>query len=566
MDKSRRALQDELFALISINIETKMEEDNNNLGDFFRKRLSSLEGGEEDWFNPDSRVDDQVLQGLVASSKKEQHKKRWFFMLLPCLIFLGMLGYIAHLKHHIALLNNTTTKLLAEKTSTPLTSTTIHDDTTTFATLTSPTIITTKNKNTLGTPTNQTDSNKIKEQAFKGALEIENEALQQLIRQKNKRIQALQFELSQNCKASPLAGGNTKAEGITRNTEAIEFKRLFPGFNAPSISINESQTIFGTNNLFLQDGLNEFPLLLTPEKLEKSQEFKDLATLKTTFLIDSSEQLADPIADYTFSLKKHKKRKQHSLEIGLNVGVHVLFTEKATEILTHRIVAKEDYSGNEMNAPYIGLNIAYSPVKNLWIRTGAQIGGNRATLSQKMGIVYSDEDEYVLPSGGRGSDLVLNTSTGYTEKASTLQLKIPSTTANGDLIELDYHDQLNTTHLQIPLGVEYFFGSKKWQPFIHLGAKWNTFNYEYKTLLVNIESRNQAIDFDLVEGSANTRTFHYISLMTGAGINWNLRPQLSLRSTFGVEGNFFLNDTQSTTTTNYPKNSLFVHFGLYYKF
>jgi len=529
-----------------------MEDNNNNLGDFFRKRLSSSEGGDEDWFNPNPRTDDLVLQGLMASSKGKKNRKALLFILLPCVLFLGMLGYIVHLKQHITLLDNTITKGIAKNISSAPNLKTVNESKTTLTN----NIVTKENKKPLEKTTDSIGPKDKNQLPSNRNLEIENQTLQNLIAQKDETIQALQLELSQRCQPT------NSLEEIAENGNVTTSNYWFPSLNIQP-SINESQTAFGSNYLFSQDKFNEYSDLVAPLELG-NQEFRDLPVLEPRPLIIPTEELITPIVDYTFSLKKNKKRRQNSFEVGVHLGIQNLLTSEEIELLNQRIVGKTLFVG-DLYTPTIGLSIAYSPIKNLWIRTGGQVGGNRNFVGSEIAIVYNDVGEYLLPSGERGNDLILGTSNGYTKTVNTLQLTVPNATTNGDLLELGYYGELNRTHLQIPLSVEYFFGSKRWQPFIHLGTKWNLFHYEYKTSRVNIESENQEILFDLKEGN-NTKDLYYMSVMTGGGLNWNLRPKLSLRTTLGLEGNFLLNNTQSTTTDDYPQNGLFVHFGAYYKF
>lgn len=539
-----------------------MEEDNNNLGDFFRRRLSSDEGGDEDWFNPDPRVDDRVLQGLVASSVGKRNKKKWLLILLPCFAFLGMLGYIIHLKQQISLLHAVATQTVAQNTFIEPSSTITTTENT--ATLNNTSIITnTKKAKKIETSIFNVDAKKKEQSILLNHLKAEKEALQKQIEQKNKTIQALQVELSQSC-----AQVNS-FENILANTKESDFKYLSPSLHVQSILTNETATVLGSKAIFAQDKWNDFLAGIEPIEIEKeiannNQRFENLSTIKPEFLTVPLEK-TEAIPDYSFSLKKKKKRKLNSLEIGLHLGVQALFTEKEVKILDQRVLLKDDLASIELAVPYIGLNIAYSPIKNLWIRTGLQVGGNTDNMREEIGIVYNDAQEYLLPSGDRGSDLVLNTSTGYTKAANTLELTIPSTTTNGDLLELDYEERLSIKHLQIPLSVEYFFGQKKWQPFIHLGAKWNLFQYEYKASKIDVRYENQGLDFEFNEGDSNTKTLQYMSLMTGVGMNCNLRPRLSLRATIGLEMNYLLNENL-TNTTVYSRNGLSANFGLYYKF
>jgi hypothetical protein len=538
-----------------------MKDENNNLGDFFRKRLSSLEDGEEDWFSPDPRTDDRVLQGLVASSNKKKSKKKGFFILLLCLLFLGMLSYIIHLKQHITSLNDTATKILAQKTFTPPTSTTTTENT---ITLNNTSVIsnTDETRNLESSIDKINSKYKIQAMALNNA-EAKNQALQKLIEQQNKTIQALQLELSQDCNTS------NSFENIlaNTNTKTTKFKYLYPSIKDQTIATNERETTLGSKNLFLQNKWNDFLALNSPKEteLEASPTFENLSTIKPELLVVPLEQ-TEATPDYSFSLKKKKKKKRKgkSLEIGLHAGLQALFTEKAIDILDQRVLFKNDLSRVEIPIPYVGLNIAYSPRKNLWVRIGVKGGGNIDGGKEELVIVYNDAQEYLLPSGDRANDLVLNTSTGYTQADNTLGLTVPSTVTNGDLLELEYGEQLKIKHLQIPLSVEYFFGQKRWQPFVHGGLKFNLFHYEYRALDININSESQELNFDFNEGITNTKTVQYMSLMGGAGLNCNLLPQLSLRGTLGVEMNYIFSGGR--TTNPHSSYGLSADFGLYYKF
>jgi len=521
------------------------EENNNNLGDFFRKRLSSKKGGDEDWFNPDLRIDDLIIQKLVTSSKEKKNKNKWLLFLLPCFLFLGMLGYILHLKDQILQLNNTTTNLLTQNISRPIISSAQNEH--------AIAISTTNNKKT----TIKKLNSKNKNQQWNN-LKVKNQQLQKLIRQKDKTIQTLQIELSQNCKQTKFL------DEIEKNTTIAKSNHLFPITRMQSILEHEKPIVLGTKKIFQQENRDKTSLLTTSIELEDIQTFKNLSLIKPTLLTVSSELLtATP--DYTFSLKKKKSRKQNSFEIGMHVGIQRLSTQEIIDIPNQRIIARKGLIAQELMTPSIGLNIGYSPIKNLWIRTGVQFGGTKNYIGQEIGIVYNDFGEYLLSSGDKMNDLTLNRTTGYSESVNTLQLTIPNGTTNGDLLELDHFEELHIRHLQIPLSVEYFFGAKKWQPFIFVGTKWNLFHYEYKTSEISIESENQAISFGFNTDDVNDKTLQYMSLMTGGGLNLNLRSKLSLRATAGFEGNFLLNETKSALT-DYSREGFFVNFGFYYKF
>lgn len=544
-----------------------MEEDNNNLGDFFRKRLSSGEGEDADWFNPDPRTDELVLKGLVASSGSKKKRKQWIFILLPCFALLGMLGYIIHLKHHIALLNDSTTRILAQNTFTTPISTTTTENT---ATHTNTSVIKKEknkkeNKNlATAIATEQIDAKNKAQATFWANLEKENQALQKVIEQKDKAIQALRFELSQNCNQANSSQEIMASINANASTNAIDFKRLFPSFATQSILPNKLPTTFGSTNLFSQDNFNAVlgPSTLAEIDVVGTPSFENLSTIKPGFLTVPFEK-TKAIPDNSFSLKNKKKRKINSLEIGVQIGLLQLLTEKKVEIVDQRAFL-EELEPRTIALPYASFNIAYSPIKNLWIRTGVQAGINTDDNKEEAVIVYDDAQEYLLPSGDRGSDLVINTFTGYTEVENTLALRLPSTIVNGDLLELEYQQKLSMKHLHIPLSVEYFFGKKKWQPFIHVGAKWNLFQYEYTGSYFELKSDNQEINFNLKEGSTNAETIQYISLMTGVGMSCNLRPKLSLRGTVGFEMNHML--TNETTTFMYSTNGISVGLGLHYKF
>ncbi|WMX16921.1 hypothetical protein [Aureispira sp. CCB-E] len=540
-----------------------MEDNNNNLGDFFRKRLSSIEGEDADWFHPDPRTDDVVLQNLIGASKNRK-KTYWLKYLLPALLILAMLAYIFYLKHHIAQLEyaqatsntqtiNTTPSLKPLTTSINTHQNITLDQTTSSTTDKTEWTTTSIDSNTI----KQTELDKeiTKKANIIEALKAEKQHLQTLLAQQNKTIQTLEYQLDQN---NYVANVINREEG--RNEKPI-LSTSNGDQKASSILSNAKKARLNSDDL--QPKTQQKKAVVKAVTAEGNKSMDDLQVIAPSLLaIPSTIPKATP--DYSFSLKKKKKRELHSLEVGFQVGLQALFTEKEIDILNQRIIADKELTSERLIEPYVGANIAYSPFKNIWVRAGIQLGGSKDFWGQRMGIVYSDAQEYLLPSGDVGSDLIVNTSTGYTKAINTLQLTVPSTTTDGDLVELDYWEELETTHIQIPLSVEYHFDSKRWQPFIYAGAKWNVFRYEYKTSNINVMSNDQAINFALNEDNANTKTLQYMSFMTGAGLSWNVRPHFSLRTTLGVENNFMLKENKSTDSS-YSKSGLFANFGVYYK-
>lgn len=519
-----------------------MEDNNNKLGDFFRKGLSSLEGEDQDWFNPNPRTDNLIIKELSVASKKKRDKKRGLHLFLPCLLFLGMLAYILYLKHHIVVLNDSSThKILVNTTPTATNNKDVAE----------PHNTTKENQELI---INKRDAEYKKLQQILYHLTTQNEALQQTIRQKNRKIHALQIELNRNCSVPPLFASNIQ------QTKKSSPSGLFSNIHAQPILVEDGNSTQNSKLLLQDDQFDELPLPISSKK--QTQSFQDLLVLRPGLLPIKSERI-EPLDNTSFNLKNKKKRKLNSLEVGFQAGLYTMLTEKKISIMHQRIVTGNPTT-ERLVAPYLGVNIAYSPFKNLWIRAGIRGGGNTSSLKQNMGIVYDNGHEYTLPSGDIGNDFVLNTSTGYTDIKNTLTLIVPKTTANGDLFELKYYEELKTIHLQIPLTIEYFFGSRKWQPFVYSGLKWNIFQYEYKASDINLVSRDQPIIFDINKNQTNASTLQHVSFLTGAGLSCNIKPKLSLRTRVALEYNVSLEAT--TTDTDFSKSGLSADFGLYYKF
>lgn len=536
-----------------------MEDNNNNLGDFFKKRLSSLEGEDQDWFNPDPRTDAQVLKGLVVNSKKRKNNKQWL-LILPFLFFVGTLAYVFHLKQQVTDLTRDKEQLVLDLV--PKHSI-INAEEKSTRVLSEENLINNQEINNEKVNIENEEAKNVDQLDLVEQLVIEKQKLKQLVTQKEAKIQALQLELSEKCNPKEVY-----ANFVDPNNIPVFENLLASKTKVESASINKLGKSFSPTGVFSNNGVPNSLLTLDPTALEESKQFRDLAVIKPELLTNPLD-MGNPNPDYSFSLKKKQKRRLKSLEVGLHLGLQMLITEKEIDILNQRIIGSNTaIDGGELTAPYAGISIAYAPVKNLWIRIAAHGGGSRNQSGQKMGIIYNDLEEYSLPSGDVGIDFVLNSSTGYTKAINTLQVTVPNGTTNGDLFELDYFQELRTTHIQVPVSIEYFFGSKKWQPFIHIGAKWNIFHYEWEWNVpyVTINSRGQEVSFNLKNVQENVKTFQYMSFMTGAGLNWNFRPRFSLRTTFGMEYNVLLDDVNNITNSDFSRNGFFVTNGLYYKF
>ena len=527
-----------------------MEDKNNNLGNFFRKRLSSPEEENMDWFNPDPRTDQVVLEQLLNSPTKRRSKL--LYAALLALLFLSMLGYIGYLQYHLNAFKSTPNSSTHPTVKTIPSNNIAQPDAQPLPSTPSSTPSSQTNTVTLNRATYEDLLNNVQ------TLQEENKSLSKRLAQSNKTTKKLKQQLASNCAQNPIFPLAQAPSNYDK-----EAKITSDALNAFKAKVDD----LSTGNALLDKQFSSATTATSNDetKTTESRQFlavNPLATLEADLMLNPKANIPDITEPFTV---KKKKRRKNSFEFGFELMAHSLLSENSRQIEGQRI-AFQNIAKDIRITPLSGVSVAYSPVNNLWLRTGFRVGLMYNNIQNSLGVVYDDSKQYQLPSGDQANDFTLNSNTSYANSTNQLQLTIPNNILNGDLMEFNYSEHLEWVHLQLPISVEYYFGSRKWQPFIHLGAEWNVLHYQHNVSSINIQARNQTVDYN---NTSNTTTqaaqLQFLSLVTGAGLNWNINKKFSLRSQFFYGYNLgFINASEHFQQN--AQNSISFKLGLQYRF
>ncbi len=76
-------------------------DNDNNLGDFFRKRLNQTDGSSDGWDMPDPELRASVLASISSGSGRGGQGKKIMLIIIPIIIFAFLIGYIFKLKNDL---------------------------------------------------------------------------------------------------------------------------------------------------------------------------------------------------------------------------------------------------------------------------------------------------------------------------------------------------------------------------------------------------------------------------------------------------------------------------------
>ena len=572
-----------------------MEDKNNNLEDFLRKKFSGIEDEGGDWARPSQRTREQVLAQIVPASTPFWNRKRVALLSVLLLAFL-MGSYIIYLNQNISELRTTVNQqeqqleqlLLKEQQSNTYafnpsknkagtnqnsTAQLAENSKNTTETIahknnqTRPPAIQNNTENNTNKTTENTNSNPIKAKDI-AALEAE-------VATSKKEIANLKKALGKHQRVGAIT---TTAIALKAENQALktEQKALKKELNRSKEEVTRLQS----DRALLIERLNEATINnaiaegnVVDSELEQGVDIETntnqfLPALAGLPLTDAALEKAEAInlvePNPAFALKK--KRSKVQFDVGYEFALQGLFTEIQRNIQGQRPVA----GGNNSTVLLLhnhALKIGCSPFKNFWVRTGFQVGFASMDKDYRMGIAYDDDDEYIRQDGNRGNDFTIQTGSIYAQSINEVRATIPNNISEGDLFEFNVDNEIKFQRYQIPLELEYHLGKDKLRWIVQLGSKYNFLLYKQQEGEINASASNQSISFDqhnasLVDEPLEPLIMDYFSIHGGVGAQYQLTDHWGLRALFNVEYNFIENDN----FTSASRAGLSFKLGLNYKF
>lgn len=565
-----------------------MEDKNNNLEDFLRKKFSEIEDEGGDWARPSQRTREQVLAQIVPASTPFWSKKR--IALLVVLLFAFLMGsYIIGLNQNISKLRTTVNQQeqqleqlllkeqqsnnyalkpsknkpkeapisaaeqLAENNENPAKKPTNKINNTASS------VAQNNTKTTVAKATQNTNSNPAKDIA----------TLEATVAASKEEIANLRKALTKHKKGKT----TTTATALALKEENQALKAEKEALKEKLSRSEKEVTRLQDDRALLIERLNEATIdkaIADGNDVEIETNTDQLLPALTGWsLTDAALKKAEDITVVeptpTFALKK--KRSKVQFDVGYEFALQGLFTEIQRNIEGQRPVA----GGNNTSVLLLhnhALKIGCSPFKNFWVRTGFQVGFASMDKNYRMGIAYDDDQEYIRQDGNRGNDFTIQTGSIYAQSINEVRATIPNNISDGDLFEFNVENDVKFQRYQIPLELEYHLGKNKLHWIVQLGAKYNFLLHKQEEGDVNALVFNQSIAFDEPSASQieddpwEPLVMDYFSLHGGVGAQYQLTEHWGVRALFNVEYNFIENDNFRDAS----RAGLSFKLGLNYKF
>jgi hypothetical protein len=223
---------------------------------------------------------------------------------------------------------------------------------------------------------------------------------------------------------------------------------------------------------------------------------------------------------------------------------------------------------NSVRSHHHGLMLGYTWNTHWGISTGIRRSKTRLKQEINSNSIYSSANEYTLLNGLTANDLTIDKFSPLTNQVINFTLEFPANQNlnNGEVLSINILEQQEIEQIQIPLAVEYLFGKKKVQWFTQLGIQFNFM--EVKTLGRNIlaQTYNQEVlNISNLSEENNRSEEKSIGIFGSIGANYQLSQHWSLRTSLVYEHDFDNNPKQARGSRDFLTQQA-LRLGLNYQF
>ncbi len=502
-----------------------MEDKNNNMGDFLRKKFDDFDETVGSWGKPDKQVKASVLEQITANpttSKKGGYAK-FIYLGIAALLVLTTGGYLWNLHQQNSELKNTIT---AQANQITAVENQLKD-------------INQKHEATT-TKLNQ-EAQQVQDELLKKDAEIER-LNQSLL---NERSGYQKSEIDSKGHLNAIAQLEKEKQVLLGKLEEVRNGNIngngnFNGGDDVAGDLDDS----GLNRQFLAERIDGLDNLMHEQWNVLEEAAKNQIIIPASQILKSKHQRFK--IGYEFSPMEFELETDRTFERQRSPVKRL--ASKRTTIKAH------------------GALFAYSPKRNWWIRTGFRVASFETKDFNKVVLAYDASNEYVRP-GFRVNELSMSLSNPYAETESSFDIAIPDDTElnEEDLLEIDLTETQSVQIFQIPFGVEYIQGKNKLQWLWQGGLQWNNivfddYNYEAKA-----SSRRQHIEVEKkMEEAAVKKSRQFMSAYAGVGMNYHLTGNWHAKAAFTYNYDFINN--KSKNFSNATKRGTAFNLGLNYHF
>ena len=283
-------------------------------------------------------------------------------------------------------------------------------------------------------------------------------------------------------------------------------------------------------------------------------------------LTDYSPSLTEPIF---IKGNKHTKRKRFDYLFGLEYG-NTRLKEFYTTVITHTEEETDfDIDEVELSGQSIGLSLAFSPFKNVWLKTGLHRGNLTYTREYNWRFLYLDENNIIDTQLELINLLRFSTFNRIANVENELYALIrqPAAIDFGDALFYGGAEFMKYSVYQIPLSIGYDLPLNSISLSTELGLRWQSSRLVEYAVEGEFNSGEETIELQAFESSfdemENTSPLNEITYFGGLGIKYDINNKWLIHTSIQLE----LGNTKSRIDDQglfSPKGRRF-GLGLYYK-
>ncbi len=479
-----------------------MENKNNNLEDFLRKKLSDFSEISDSWDKPDAGVWVQAQQEFPGFAKSKSFRFDTFWKVGLFLLLLFSIGYIIFLQrenHVLKLELDKKTEEIWQNQEIAVSDENLLEKSTTII----------------------ADNEKLATQnklLYKQKTEIEHLfRLQQesIIRLTNEN-QGLQNSIKKNTSLAPaLSNISDIKSGSTKN------------INTGKAIAKDHQSI---HFLFKKTNKIEGPGF---PKLDVSISFIPLKKKRRKFEVG-----------YEYAL------------LGLNIPVETGFGDLSKNKSNNRVYAQA-HGFYFAYAPQKNLYIRTG------LRTSTTTVQQNSKLNveyDKSG-EYIKQNGAI----GNDLKFDTKTFDNHTKSDITVEIPQGAAIENGDFLIVNFSDYQNLRYFQVPLGVEYFYGKGRWQWHLQGGIQWTQITFGDYTLNAKIYTKDEELPVDKIKVYSKSQpSKQYFSSYGGFGLNFQISETLHARADLAYTYDFINIKSKDFSNSQFFSNAF--KLGLNYRF
>lgn len=487
----------------------------NNLDDFFNEKLNDFSSSNDGWDEPS----ESVWENAQSNVPTYGNPKRNWLVILAILLGLSLLGTGTYL------------------------------------------FKTQKENRALQQEVIALNSQFNKKQSSKSVLENQNVMLQSELEKtqttfKNERAKSLEIvkELENACTVS--------SNNAVKNNTA-KYQKAIAGQQQQINQLEQENQSLKTKNLQLKQ--QNIVLINSNNKIENQRIITNNPLRNKSFLVETTSPESIDLGSVKQPEKTWKK-----YEFGIDVSSIGFNMELSNSLQNTR-----DFSSNQTspttiadaeafstssssyyiaNATSTGFHFGYAPKENFYIRTGLRYANFNIDNTHISGIIYDGSTEYLNNQGQTVNDLTLNNSTPFNNVSQDVTVEIPtgSSLQTGDVLFSTLTNVQDYHFFQVPLGVAYYAGKRRWQWEFQGGLTYNHIRFGDYSLNAMFQADNINIpisSYEAINSATNSTT--YLGAYLGIGANYKISESWQIRA-----GLTFEETGLRTNARNFPRRYL----------